>query len=195
VKGLVGTNTSTPNSRLCMSSAVAAYKQTLGADAPPCAYEDFAPDRHCVLIAGANRRTRTDRVPPHRGCEGRARPDMKIIVVDPRRTDTAATADLHLPILPARDIWLYKAMLNVLLWEGLVDYAFVRRAHRRLRGAGATTCVTSRRRVAAEVCGLGKRGADDIVTAARWWGEAKAAMSLWCQGLNQSTHGTHNALR
>ncbi|MFM9469929.1 molybdopterin-dependent oxidoreductase, partial [Streptomyces scabiei] len=80
----------------------------------------------CVLIAGAN----TSYAHPiaFRRIEDAkaARPDMKIIVVDPRRTDTAAAADLHLPVLPGTDVWLYNAMLNVLLWEGLVDTAFVR---------------------------------------------------------------------
>ncbi|WP_332673765.1 nitrate reductase [Aromatoleum sp.] len=190
VKGLIGTNNLDSNSRLCMSSAVAAYKQTLGADAPPCSYEDFALT-DCVLIAGANpayahpvafRRIEDAKA---------ARPEMKLIVVDPRRTDTAATADLHLAILPGTDIWLYNAMLNVLLWEGLVDNAFIR-AHTDGFAALRDHVREVTPAVAAEVCGLGTRGADDIITAARWWGEANAAMSLWCQGLNQSTHGTHN---
>ncbi|WP_281051707.1 nitrate reductase [Thauera sp. GDN1] len=187
MKGLIGSNNVDTNSRLCMSSAVAAYKQTLGADAPPCAYEDFD-HTDCLLIAGGNpayahpvafRRIEDAR---------KARPDMKLIVVDPRRTDTAAAADLHLALLPGTDIWLYNAMLHVLLREDLVDTAFIA-AHTEgfdaLRAHVAAVTPT----VAAEKCGL---DAAAIVTAARWWGRAPAAMSLWCQGLNQSTHGTHN---
>ncbi|NMF97427.1 molybdopterin-dependent oxidoreductase [Aromatoleum toluolicum] len=190
MKGLIGSNNVDTNSRLCMSSAVAAYKQTLGADAPPCSYEDFA-ETDCLLIAGGNpsyahpiafRRIEDAKA---------ARPDMKIIVVDPRRTDTAATADLHLPILPGTDIWLFNAMLNVLLWEGHVDTAFVRE-HTEGFDALREHVREITPAVAAEVCGLGPKGADDIRTAARWWGESPRAMSLWCQGLNQSTHGTHN---
>ena len=187
MKGLIGSNNVDTNSRLCMSSAVAAYKQTLGADAPPCAYEDFD-HADCILIAGANpayahpvafRRIEDAR---------KARPHMKLIVVDPRRTDTASSADLHLAILPGTDIWLYNAMLHVLLREGLVDAGFIA-AHTEGFDAlrehvGAITPA-----VAAEVCGV---PAADIVTAARWWGQSPAALSLWCQGLNQSTHGTHN---
>ena len=190
MKGLIGSNNVDTNSRLCMSSAVAAYKQTLGADAPPCSYEDFA-ETDCLLIAGGNpsyahpiafRRIEDAKA---------ARPDMKIIVVDPRRTDTAATADLHLPILPGTDIWLFNAMLNVLLWEGLVDNAFVRE-HTEGFDALREHVREITPAVAAEVCGLGPKGADDIRTAALWWGQSPRAMSLWCQGLNQSTHGTHN---
>jgi assimilatory nitrate reductase catalytic subunit len=187
MKGLIGSNNVDTNSRLCMSSAVTAYKQTLGADAPPCAYEDFA-HTDCLLIAGANpayahpiafRRIEDAR---------KARPDMKIIVVDPRRTDSAASADLHLAILPGTDIWLYNAMLHVLLWEGLVDHAWIA-AHTEGFDALREHVREVTPAIAAQVCGV---RADDIVTAARWWGRAPAAMSLWCQGLNQSTHGTHN---
>ncbi|HQZ81136.1 MAG TPA: molybdopterin-dependent oxidoreductase [Steroidobacteraceae bacterium] len=190
VKGLIGSNNIDSNSRLCMSSAVAAYKQTLGADAPPCSYADFA-HTDCLLIAGANP-SYAHPIAFRRIEDAKAtRPGMKIIVVDPRRTDSAASADLHLAILPGTDIWLYNAMLNVLLWEGYVDQAFVRE-----HTAGFAALRDHVRDVtpaiAADICGLGKRGTEDIVTAARWWGEAKTSMSLWCQGLNQSTHGTHN---
>lgn len=187
MKGLIGSNNVDTNSRLCMSSAVAAYKQTLGADAPPCAYEDFD-HADCILIAGANpayahpvafRRIEDAR---------KARPHMKLIVVDPRRTDTAASADLHLAILPGTDIWLYNAMLHVLLREGLVDAAFIA-AHTEGFDALRTHVDSITPAVAAGVCGVAEA---DIVTAARWWGQSPAALSLWCQGLNQSTHGTHN---
>jgi assimilatory nitrate reductase catalytic subunit len=186
-KGLIGTNNVDSNSRLCMSSAVAGYRQTLGKDAQPACYEDIdAAD--CVLVWGANP-AYAHPVVFRRIEQARARnPATRLIVVDPRRTDTAAEADLHLPILPGTDLVLLNAMLHVLLWEGLVDWAFVR-AHTEgfetLRDAVRETTPAT----ASQVCGL---PADDIVTAARWFGQAKAALSMWCQGLNQSTHGTHN---
>jgi assimilatory nitrate reductase catalytic subunit len=186
-KGLIGTNNVDTNSRLCMSSAVAGYKATLGADAPPCSYEDID-HADCLLIAGANtawahpvlfRRIEDARV---------ARPDMKIIVVDPRRTDTAEAADLHLAILPGTDIALYNAMLHVLLWEDLVDADYIR-AH--TEGFDALKAIVRdyTPAMAADICGV---KSEDIVTAARWFGQAPAALSLYCQGLNQSSHGTDN---
>lgn len=113
---------------------------------------------------------------------------MKIVVVDPRRTDTAAMADLHLAILPGTDIWLFDAMLHVLLRDGLADEAWIAAHTEGFEALRAHVHGVSPA-VAAAVCGV---AAEDIVTAARWWGEAPAALSLWCQGLNQSTHGTHN---
>jgi assimilatory nitrate reductase catalytic subunit len=186
-KGLIGTNNVDTNSRLCMSSAVAGYKATLGADAPPCSYEDIG-YADCLLIAGSNtawahpvlfRRIEDARA---------ARADMKLIVVDPRRTDTAEAADLHLAILPGTDIALYNAMLHVLLWEDLVDPDYIRE-HTEGFDALKTIVRDFTPAMAADICGV---KAEDIVTAARWFGKAPAALSLWCQGLNQSSHGTDN---
>ncbi len=186
-KGLIGTNNIDTNSRLCMSSAVSGYKATLGADAPPCSYEDID-HADCLLIAGSN--TAWAHPVLFRRIEGAraASPDMKIIVVDPRRTDTAEAADLHLAILPGTDIALYNAMLHVLLWEDLVDLDYIR-AH--TEGFDALKAIVRdyTPAMAADICGV---TADDIVTAAHWFGHAPAALSLYCQGLNQSAHGTDN---
>jgi assimilatory nitrate reductase catalytic subunit len=131
-KGLIGTNNVDTNSRLCMSSAVSAYKMTLGADAPPCSYEDID-HTDCLLIAGSNPAYAHPVVYRRIEDARRANPAMKMIVIDPRRTDTASDADLHLALLPGTDIWLYNAMLHVLLWEGHADDAFIRRPHGQLR--------------------------------------------------------------
>lgn len=186
-RALVGTNNIDSNSRLCMSSAVAGYKATLGADAVPCSYSDIDL-ADLFLLAGSNTAF-AHPVVFRRIEEAKARnPQLKIIVVDPRRTDTAAMADLHLALKPGSDAVLYSAMLHVLLWEDLIDEAFIAahtsgfpalRAQLRELTPGA----------AAAVCGV---AAEDIVKAAHWFGQAKAPLSMWCQGLNQSTHGTAN---
>ncbi len=186
-KGLIGTNNVDTNSRLCMSSAVAGYKATLGADAPPCSFTDID-HADCLLIAGSN--TAWAHPVLFRRIEDarKARPEMKLIVVDPRRTDTAEAADLHLAILPGTDIALYNAMLHVLLWEDLVDADYIR-AH--TEGFNELKAIVRdyTPAMAADICGV---NAEDIVTAARWFGAAPNALSLYCQGLNQSSHGTDN---
>jgi len=186
-KGLVGTNNVDTNSRLCMSSAVTGYKATLGADAPPACYEDID-HAQCILIAGSN--TAVAHPVLYRRIEAAraANPTLKMIVVDPRRTDTATDAHLHLQIAPGTDIALFNAMLHVLLEEGLVHRGYVER-HTEGFAALEKTARGCAPAEAAAICGV---EAKDIVTAARWFGKSRASLSLYCQGLNQSTHGTHN---
>ncbi len=176
-KGLIGTNNIDTNSRLCMSSAVAAYKMSLGADAPPCAYEDIDA-AELILIAGSN----TAFAHPilwRRIEESQA----KLIVVDPRATVTARAANLHLQIRPGTDIALFNAMLHVLGRDKLLDQDFI---HAHTEGFSSLKSLSPDE--AAEICGI---PAAQIVQAARMFGTANAALSLYCQGLNQSTSGTH----
>ena len=113
-KGLIGTNNIDSNSRLCMSSAVAGYKQTLGADAPPACYDDVN-HAGCIFIVGSN--TAFAHPILFRRIEDakKANPAMKIIVADPRRTDTVELADLFLPIQPGTDVMLFNGMLHIML--------------------------------------------------------------------------------
>ena len=186
-KGLIGTNNVDTNSRLCMSSAVAGYKQTLGADAPPCSYEDIAQAK-VIFIAGANPAVAHPIVFRYVEDAKAANPNLKIIVADPRRSESAEIADLHLPIKPGSDIALFNGMLHVLIAEGMLDSEFI---------ASHTSGFDELKEIVrkytpqavADVCGV---PAEDIVQAARWFGASGASLSMYCQGLNQSAHGTHN---
>ncbi|NEX60871.1 nitrate reductase [Noviherbaspirillum galbum] len=184
-KGLLGTNNIDTNSRLCMSSAVAGYKQTLGADAPPACYEDID-HASLIFIAGSN----TAYAHPilYRRIEAarKRNPALKMIVADPRRTDTARDADLHLAILPGTDVALFNGMLHLCLWEDLIDQAYID-AHTEGFADLKRTVRDYTPKFVADTCGISE---DDLVKAARWFGEAPAALSLYCQGLNQSSSGT-----
>ncbi len=184
-KGLLGTNNIDTNSRLCMSSAVAGYKQTLGADAPPACYDDVN-HAQCLFIAGSN--TAWAHPVLYRRIEDARRdnPALKIIVVDPRRTETAAQADLHLPLLPGTDVALFHGLLHVLLWEGLTDARYIA-AHTSGFDALKALVRELTPRETARITGCKEEA---IVQAARWFGESAATLSLYCQGLNQSSSGT-----
>ena len=186
-KGLIGTNNVDTNSRLCMSSAVAGYKQTLGADAPPCCYADIRQAR-LIFIAGANPAVAHPIL--FRSIEDAraANPELKIIVADPRRSESAEIADLHLPIKPGSDIALFNGMLNVMINEGLVDAGYIA-AHTAGFEALAGVVRNYPPAIAAEICGIPTAG---LLQAARWFAGSAASLSLYCQGLNQSAHGTHN---
>ncbi len=186
-KGLVGTNNIDTNSRLCMSSAVSGYKATLGADAPPACYEDID-HAECLFIAGSN--TAFAHPVLYRRIEAarRGNPRLRTIVVDPRRTDTAREASLHLAILPGTDVALFNGMLHVVLWEGLCDLDYIR-AYTEGFDAVKEAVREYTPTAVAEICGV---PAQDVVKAAKWFGESKATLSLYCQGLNQSANGTAN---
>ena len=195
-KGLIGTNNVDTNSRLCMSSTVAGYKASLGSDAVPGCYDDIALAQ-TVFITGSNMAWAHPVLYRRLEDARKARPSMKVVVVDPRRTETAAEADLHLQLLPGTDVVLHHALLHVMLWEGLTDSAFIE--------AHTSGFAALRDRVrefspahAAKTCGL---RAEDIVQAARWFAGVpdsgagtsnprSPTLSLWCQGLNQSSSGT-----
>jgi assimilatory nitrate reductase catalytic subunit len=188
-KGLIGTNNIDTNSRLCMSSAVTAYKMALGADGPPTCYEDLEQAK-TVLFAGSNMAW-AHPVLFRRLEEAKAAdPSIRWIVVDPRRTDTAAMADLHLPIQPGTDVALFNGMLHHLIWEGLVEREFIGR-----HTVGFDELKTLVRdftpRVVAGLCGITER---EVMQAAEWFGASDAALSLYCMGLNQSSHGTDKNL-
>jgi assimilatory nitrate reductase catalytic subunit len=184
-KGLLSTNNVDTNSRLCMSSAVAGYKMTLGADAPPSCYDDVN-HADCIFIAGSN----TAYAHPvlfRRIEEAKAaRPDRKVILCDPRRTDTAELADLHLPLLPGTDVMLFHGLLHIMLWEGWTrpDYIAAHTTGFDALKALVRECTPE---AVAQTCGLAK---EDLFTAARWFATSPATLSLYCQGLNQSTSGT-----
>ena len=184
-RALVGTNNIDTNSRLCMSSAVSGYKQTLGADAPPACYEDLDV-ADAVLIAGSNMAYAHPVLFRRLEAAKAARPDMRIVVVDPRRTDTAALAELHLPIAAGTDVALFHAMLHVLVAENLVDRGYIARHTAGFEALEARVRAWTPQ-AAAQTCGV---PAEDIVRAARWFGRSGAALSLYTMGLNQSASGT-----
>ena len=184
-KGLIGTNNIDTNSRLCMSSAVAGYKQTLGADAPPACYADVD-HAGCTFIVGSN----TAYAHPILSTpiqEARANnPALKIIFFDPRRTDTAEIADLYLPDQLCTDVWLSNGMLHIMLWEGWTSSAFIA-ARTTDFDALKTTVRDYTPDPVAETCGINKA---DLFSAAKLFATSPATLSLYCQGLNQSSSGT-----
>ena len=183
-KGLIGTNNVDTNSRLCMSSAVTGYKATLGSDAPPACYEDID-HTGCLFIAGSN--TAFAHPIIYRRIEdAKAKnPNLKIIVVDPRRTDTAQAADLHLAILPGTDVALFNGMLHVMLWEGLLDMEYIN-AHTTGFEELKETVREYTPKMVSDICGIKEA---DIVQAAKWFGKGPS-LSMYCMGLNQSIYGT-----
>jgi ferredoxin-nitrate reductase len=184
VKGFIGTNNIDTNSRLCMSSAVVAYAKMLGEDLVPVAYEDLELS-DCLFVAGANpawcHPILWRRVEAHKA----ANPNVKIIVADPRKTDTCAIADLHLQLIPGTDVLLYHAIARQLWNDGRVNDDFVR-DHTEAGQNYMRILQSINLRKTAKACGI---PIDQIKLAAKYIGNAKAFMTMWAMGLNQSKVG------
>lgn len=188
-KGLIGTNNIDTNSRLCMSSAVTGYKLAFGADGPPGCYDDLEHAR-TVFFAGSNMAYAHPILFRRLEAAKEKDPSIRWIVIDPRRTDTATMADLHLAIQPGTDVALFNGMLHHLIWEGLIDQAYIDQ-HTDGYAAIKNLVREYTPSMAAEICGI---SAADLIQAAIWFGESPASLSLYCMGLNQSSHGTDKNL-
>lgn len=189
LKGCLGTNNFDANSRLCMSSAVAAYIQSFGSDGPPCCYADLE-ETDCAFLIGTN----TAECHPivynrlrkyHRKKKGK----VKLIVVDPRRTQTAQDADLHLQIRPGTDITLLNGIAHILLEKRWIDAVFIDDCTQGFRDYVNVIQHYPPEHVA-EVCGI---TVADLEETARCWGLSKNVLSLWSMGINQSSEGTAKA--
>ncbi|UEA60280.1 bifunctional nitrate reductase/sulfite reductase flavoprotein subunit alpha [Gordonia otitidis] len=171
------------NSRLCMASAGTGYKQSLGADGPPGSYQDFD-NADLFLVIGSNM---ADCHPILflRMME-RVKAGAKLVVVDPRRTATAAKADLYLQVAPGTDLALLNGLLHLLIEADAVDHDFVADY---TEGFDATKEFVADYTPAhvSEITGIPE---SDIRTAATWIAESANWMSCWTMGLNQSVHGT-----
>src|SRR5579872_4587880 len=122
MKGFIGSANIDTNSRLCMASAVAAHKLAFGADLVPGCYEDL--DLADLIVFSGHNAAWTHPVLVRRMEAARAR-GQSWIVIDPRRTDTADMADLHLAIAPQTDVRLWNGLLAELIRRGAIDRAYV----------------------------------------------------------------------
>jgi len=189
IKGFIGSNNIDTNSRLCMSSAVAAYKMSLGEDAVPVCYDDIE-QADCIFVAGANpawchpilwRRVEAAKA---------ANPAMKIIVSDPRATQTCSLADVHLQLNPGTDIVLHHAIGRWLITNGYTDNTFVQE-HTEGFAAYRETVMQRSIAEAAAICGVPEAAVHE---AASYIAKAKGFITMWTMGLNQSAVGVRKNL-
>lgn len=189
VKGFIGCNNIDTNSRLCMSSAVAAYKMSLGEDSVPVCYDDIE-ETDLIFVAGANPAWCHPIVWRRVEAAKAANPDLKIIVSDPRKTQSCALADIHLQIRPGTDITLHHALARILIENGEVDWDFI---HAHTEGFEDLAKKVMERSVeeAAAICAI---EIEDIYTTANMIAHAKGLITMWTMGLNQSVRGVDKNL-
>ncbi len=186
-KGFIGTNNVDTNSRTCMSSAVSAHKKAFGIDYVPVRMEDVH-KADLLILAGAN--TAEAHVVFHNRIKKAKKAGLKIVVIDPRFTDTAKIADLHLPLKPNSDIDFFNLVSKRIIDEELVDEEFIKthvNNYELLKNKFKRVPVTKM----LKRTGLTKEQFEDF-----WllYKNSENIISAWTMGLNQSAQGVDKNL-
>jgi len=186
-KGFIGTSNVDTNSRTCMSSAIIAYKKAFGIDYVPARMNDIF-DSDLLILVGAN--TAEAHVVFHNQIKKAKRNGLKIIVIDPRYTDTAKIADLYLPIRVGTDIDFFNLITKRILDEGLENQEFIEKYvnnYTLLKNKFKRVAVTKM----LKRTGLTKEQFDEF------WELFKTnpnIITAWTMGLNQSSQGVDKCL-
>ena len=187
MKGFIGTANIDTNSRLCMASAVAGHKRAFGADAVPGCYEDFEL-ADLVVLVGSNTAWCHPVLYQRIVRAKERRPQMKVVVVDPRRTPTCDIADLHVPARAGSDVSLFVGLLGFLHAQGCTNTSFVAE-----HTTGAAEALTVARdaagdldRVAAD-CGI---DVEHVRAFFELFARTERVVTAFSQGVNQSSAGT-----
>lgn len=185
-KGFIGTPHVDTNSRLCMSSTVAAQRRVFGSDTVPGTYEDFD-SADLIVLVGSN----TAWCHPvlfRRMQDNRRERGARLVVLDPRITATAEDADMVMALKPGSDAALFAGLLVHLADRGLIDRSYVAR-----HVAGFDETLANAREIAPDIAAvLALTGLSDERIAAFYelWASTPHVVTAWSQGVNQSAQGT-----
>jgi assimilatory nitrate reductase catalytic subunit len=191
MKGYIGSGNIDTNSRLCMSSSVAGHKRAFGSDTVPNCYEDIELT-DMIVLTGSNLAWCHPVLYQRLKAAKLAKPALKIIVIDPRETDTCELADLHLAIQPGTDVALFNGLLNYLHTHQHTNTDYINQY---------TQDFTSALNSAQQ--DTGNEGVDFLAisritgipiphleTFYQWFAETPKVLSYYSQGVNQSSAGT-----
>ena len=185
-KGFIGTPHVDTNSRLCMASSVAGHRRAFGADVVPQCYEDIE-SADLIVLAGSNTAW-CHPVLYQRMQAARAERAVRVVNIDPRWTVTCEGSDLHLPLRPGSDGYLWSGLLVWLAERNLLDVSYIethtrgfawalRRAHRLAPDIDAVAAAT----------GLDRQA---VALFNGWFAKTPRVVSCYSQGVNQSAQGT-----
>ncbi|REL29420.1 nitrate reductase [Thalassotalea euphylliae] len=184
MKGYIGSANIDTNSRLCMSSAVSAYKRAFGEDVVPCDYQDLEHTDLIVLI-GSNAAWTHPVLFQRMQRAKQINPACQLVVVDPRRTATAESAEQHLAINPGTDAALYNGLLNFLAEHEALDKAYINDNTQGFDEALAEASHWDMAKVS-QFCGVSQAQLQDFY---QLFLRSKKAISMYSMGINQSTSG------
>ncbi len=180
MKGFIGSGNIDTNSRLCMASSVAGHRRAFGTDTVPGLYEDLEL-ADLVVLTGSNLAWCHPILYQRLAAAKAARPDMRVVVIDPRRTATCEIADLHLAIAPGADAVLFNRLLAEIDARGLTDRDWLRHV------AGHDAALAAARATDPGATGLPP---SDLRAFFDLWTGTDKVVTVYSQGINQSSSGT-----
>jgi assimilatory nitrate reductase catalytic subunit len=186
MKGFIGSANVDTNSRLCMSSSVAGHRRAFGADTVPGCYEDL--DEADLLVLTGSNAAWCHPVLFQRMMANKQKRGARIVVIDPRRTDTAEDADLFLGLKPGTDTALFSGLLVHLADRGVLDRDYIERYTSGVDEAVARArCMAGSVAATALATGLSER---DVAEFFQMFAATPRVVTLYSQGVNQSAQGT-----
>ena len=187
MKGFIGTANIDTNSRLCMSSAVAAYKRAFGEDVVPCSYDDLERAK-LVVLTGSNTAWCHPVLFQRIAKAKQLNPDLQVVTIDPRETQTSSIADLHLPLKPGTDSILFNGLLVWLHQVGESNRLYLDNFTSGFEDAlqTARTSAPDSESVAQQ-CSLDKELVERFY---RLFARTERTVTVFSQGINQSSSGT-----
>ena len=187
MKGFIGSANLDTNSRLCMASSVSGHKRAFGSDTVPACYDDLDHAQLIILI-GANSAWCHPVLFQRISQAKKTNPSLKVVVIDPRKTNTCDIADLHLPLRSGSDAQLFNGLLWFLAQHEKLDHDYITNYTEGFDEtlAHITTQFDSLQSIA-DYCGLALA---ELETFYSWYAQTDQVMSLYSQGINQSSSGT-----
>ena len=187
MKGFIGSGNIDTNSRLCMSSSVVGHKRAFGTDTVPGCYEDFE-QANLIVLVGSNTAwchpVLFQRIKKHK----EDNPHVKVVVIDPRKTNTCDIADLHLAVNLGTDVWLFNGLLNYLNKNNKLDLEYINQYTQGLEESLQAAAISAGNLTeTATILGVNEK---DLGTFYKWFSDNEKVVTLYSQGVNQSSSGT-----
>ncbi|WP_095588130.1 nitrate reductase [Actibacterium ureilyticum] len=181
MKGFIGSANIDTNSRLCMASTVAGHKRAFGTDTVPGRYTDLE-EADTVVLVGSNLAWCHPVLYQRLAAAKKARPGLRVVNIDPRRTATSDLADLHLSVEPGSDVALFNHLLAQIVRRDVVDADYVAR-----HVSGFDAAIAAAAGGDVSVTGLHP---DEIAEFVDSWIGTEKVVTVFSQGVNQSTSGS-----
>ncbi|CAH6959625.1 Nitrate reductase [Vibrio chagasii] len=191
MKGFIGSANIDSNSRLCMASSVVGHKRAFGTDTVPVCYEDLE-QAEVVVITGSNLAWCHPVLFQRLRAAKQANPGMKVIVIDPRYTDTCEIADIHLALESGSDVALFNGLLAYLDDNDKLDSDYIEH-----HTQGFTEAIRTATDYRYTESGWGKKSVPELTGLSEQqleqfyhlFASNEKVLTIYSQGVNQSTQG------